>query len=78
MTKLEVGYIWKAKTLRGGHFGQVKRLRGVILEGVGIERGHFLEGGEIEGGDLGQVRIFRGGFFTAERSSSIFEAFFHF
>ena len=35
--------------MEGGHFGQVRRLRGVILEGE-----------EIEGGHSGQVRRLRG------------------
>ena len=33
----------------GGHFGQVKRSRGVILEGVDIERGHFWKVGRLRG-----------------------------
>merc|ERR1712020_275306 len=45
--------------IEGGHSGEVRRLRGVILEGEEIERGH-LEGEEIEGGHPGQVRRFMG------------------
>ena len=60
----------EGEEIEGGHFGEVRRLRGVILEGEEIEGGHsgevrrlrgvILEGEEIEGGHPGQVRRFMG------------------
>ena len=34
------GGFWRSEEIEGGHFGEVRRLRGVILEGEEIERGY--------------------------------------
>ena len=36
-----MGSFWAGEEIEGGHVGQVRRLRGVILEGEEIEKGHF-------------------------------------
>ena len=35
-----MGSFWPSEEIEGGHSGEVRRLRGVIVEGEEIERGH--------------------------------------
>ena len=48
----------EGEEIEGGHFGEVRRLRGVILEGE-----------EIEGGHSGQVRRLRGVIWRSEEQT---------